>query len=465
MQQPNKIAAYLETVRQQIRWKKAQTPVIEELENHLTDQKHAYINDGLDEETAINKAVAEMGDPVVVGEQLDRTHRPRPDWLSLIMTAGLLILGLLIQFLIRSDIHNGMEMFSKQVIWAGLGIIVLLAAYFLDFTIMGKYPWIIYLLLIAVTVAGFWFYGGFHGGNSRLTAIYPLLLFPTTFAGMVYSKRNKGYDGLILCGTAAIVPALLSLIIHNSTVLFLIGISCLTILTYSVAKGWFNVRKIYALLILYLSSAVVFSIMFFMLMSQPYARQRLQVVFNPALEPTGIGYVGTVIQKFLLHSRLVGEGLPVSGYGQYPASQVLPAANTDFILTYLTYKFGWILLIGLILIFGAFIVRSLIICKRQQSVLGQLVSLAIILTFALQSFIFIVSNLGFLLLAPVSLPLISYGGRSLLTNMFLIGLLLSTFRTGSLVRDNIGAGVTKPGPFIQYNDGKIIIDFKTHSIN
>lgn len=270
---PSRIIEYLETVRQQIRWKKAQPPVLEELENHLTDQKNAYISDGLDEETAIIKAIAEMGDPVIVGEQLDRTHRPRPDWPLLIMTAGLLFLGLAIQFMIGTDIHNGMEMFSKQVIWVGLGIIVLLAAYFLDFTIMGKFPWIIYLLLIAVTVAGFWFYGGFHGGNSRLTAIYPLLLFPTTFAGMVHSKRNKGYDGLILCGAAAIVPALLSLIIHNSTVLFLIGISCLTILTYSVAKGWFNVRKIYALLILYLSSAVVFSIMFFMLMSQPYARQ------------------------------------------------------------------------------------------------------------------------------------------------------------------------------------------------
>ncbi|KLU62354.1 lipid II flippase FtsW [Peptococcaceae bacterium CEB3] len=399
MQLPDKMVEYLETVRQQIRWKKAQAPVLEEIRNHLSDQKDALIKDGIDEETAICKAIEEMSDPVVVGEQLDRTHRPRPDWPLLAMTAILLLFGLSIQFMIGLDIHNGMEMFYKQVIWSGLAIIVLLVAYFVDFTIMGKYSWIIYLLLIAMTIGGSWFYGR---GYARLTAI-PLLLFPTIFAGMVYRIRNRGYGGLILCGATAIIPALLSLFTHNWTVLALICLSCLTILTYALAKGWFNVRKLYSLLILYLSSAIVLSMMFFTLISQPYARQRLQVVFNPSLEPTSSGYIGTVIQRFLSNSRLIGEGLPVNGYGQYPLSHLLPGANSDFILTYLTYKFGWIIFIGIILIFMAFITRSVLMGTRQRSLLGQLVSLAIILTFAIQWFTFIVSNSGFLLFGPLTL--------------------------------------------------------------
>lgn len=189
---------------------------------------------------------------------------------------------------------------------------------------------------------------------------------------------------------------------------------------------------------------------------------KVQVVFNPELYPTSFGYLGTVIRQFLFHSRLIGVGLPLSGYGQYPAARILPEANTDFILTYLTYKFGWLLLIGIILIFGAFTVRSLIVCKKQKSVLGQLVSLAIILTFALQCFIYIVSNLGFLLFGPLAMPLISYGGRFLLTNMFLIGFLLSTFRTGDLVRENVHDVVAKPGRLIQYDNGKIIINLKAN---
>ncbi|MDD2234126.1 MAG: FtsW/RodA/SpoVE family cell cycle protein [Desulfitobacteriaceae bacterium] len=456
MPQSNRFADYLEIIRQQIRWKRVQPYVLQEIENHLTDQKDAFERNGIDEETAIIKAKAEMGDPVVVGEQLDRTHRPKPDWPLLAMTAILIFLGLSIQFIIGTDIYNGMEMFYKQVIWAGLAAIVFLVAYFLDFTILGKYSLIIYLLLVAITLSDYWFSDVRTTGYN--TAIYPLLLFPTIFAGLVYRMRNKEYGGLVLCGAAVIVPALLGLLIHNSTVLFLIGTSCLIILTVAIAKGWFNVRKLYALIILYLSSAVTFSIMLFMM--NDYAWNRLHVVLNPSLDPTGAGYITTLIQRLLLHSRLFGEGLPVSDYGQYPISKILPEANTDFLLTYLTYKFGWILFIGIILIFLAFIVRSVIISKRQKSVLGQLVSLAIILTLVLQFLTFVTSNLGFMLFGPVSLPLISYGGRGLLINMCLIGFLLSIFRTGSLVSDDTEVAGIKSSRLIQYENGKIIIKLK-----
>ncbi|WP_019849600.1 FtsW/RodA/SpoVE family cell cycle protein [Desulfitobacterium sp. PCE1] len=458
MLQSNKFADYLETVRQQIRWKRAQTYVLEEIENHLADQKDAFQRDGFDEETATIKAIAEMGDPVVVGEQLDRTHRPKPDWPLLAMTAMLIILGLSLQFIVGTDINNGMEMFYRQATWVGLAVIVFLVAYFLDFTIVGKYSLIIYLLLIAITLGDYWFFGVRAAGYN--TVIYPLLLFPTIFAGLVYRMRNEGYWGLAFCGASVIVPVFLILLIHNSTVLFLIGTSCLIILTVAIAKGWFNVRKLYALLMLYLSSAVIFLTMFFMMINQDYVRIRLQLALNPSSDPMGVGYMPTLIRRLLLHSQLFGEGLPVTDYGQYPIAKILPGINTDFLLTYLTYEFGWILLIGILLVFVAFIVRSVIISKRQKSVLSQLVSLAIILTFAIQFLTFVASNLGFLLFGPVSLPLISYGGRALLINMCLIGFLLSIFRTGGLVRDNIGVAGIKSSPLIQYEDGKIIINLK-----
>jgi len=95
MEQPSKITEYLEAVRQQIRWKKAQSSALEEINNHITDQKNAFVSDGLNEEEATDKAIVEMGDPIVVGEQLDRAHRPKLIDIGTIILGIFLVLGIL----------------------------------------------------------------------------------------------------------------------------------------------------------------------------------------------------------------------------------------------------------------------------------------------------------------------------------------------------------------------------------
>lgn len=70
-----KIREYLNDVCNQIRWKKAHYIICEELENHIIDQKAAFVQMGMDEETATDKAIKEMGDPILVGSELDQTHR------------------------------------------------------------------------------------------------------------------------------------------------------------------------------------------------------------------------------------------------------------------------------------------------------------------------------------------------------------------------------------------------------
>lgn len=467
MQQPKKIAEYLEIVRQQIRWKRAQPFALEEIRDHITDQKNAFMDDGLNEEEATDKAILEMGDPIIVGEQLDRAHRPRPDWPLLLITAAMLLLGLAVHIWIGPNhLNNGAEMFQKQIIWAGIGIIVMFALYFLDFTIIGKYPKIIFFALCTVTLASYLY----EGNRMAPSTIYLLLLFPTAYAGFIYSMRNKGYSGFAFCMVVYLIPAYLLMLIPRYlsripyiTTLFLISCSCLILLSATVIKGWFNIRKIFAIPLIVIMAAVVLSTTYIMIMGNGYYTSRIQAMINPSLDPTRTGYIESMIHRFLSHSRFIGQGLPISGYSEYLPSQLLPATNTDFVLTYLIYRLGWIVLIGVILILSVFIFRAVLLCKKQKGVLGFFVSLAIISTFAVQSIVYIAYNLGLTLLPPVSLPLISYGGRALVTNMFLIGILLSVFRTGDLVRDKVGDQTEKgANRFIQYVNGQIIIDLKTH---
>ncbi len=467
MQPSDKITEFLEAVRQQIRWKRAQPIVLEEINNHLTDQKDALLKEGLDEATAIDKAITEMGDPVIVGEQLDHAHRPKPDWTLLTLTGAMLLLGFAIQFFMDST-FDGAWRFQQQIVWSGIAIIVMLAAYFADFTIVGKYPKTVFFTLCVITLYCCFFNGTVLG--RAFYAIYPLLLFPTAFAGLVYSMRNKGYGGLILCGAAFVIPAFLSMLVPSLTVLFLLCVSCLIILTAAVLKGWFNVRKRSAMLILYIAAAAVLSASFFMLMmGTGYRAERLRCALNPSLDPQGMGYIGTTVQHILSHAQLIGSGMPMNYYGisveasNILAVRILPAINTDFLLTYLIYRFGWIALLGIIALFAAFIIRAARLCQKQKSVLGFLTSTAIVATFSVQFIVYIASNLGFMLFAPLSLPLISYGKMALVTNMFLIGLLLSVFRTGALVRDKTETVAVRFNPFIQYDNGRIIIELKSNS--
>lgn len=467
LQPSDKIAEYLEAVRQQIRWKRAQPIVLEEINNHIIDQKNAWLQEGLDEATAADKAITEMGDPVMVGEQLDHAHRPKPDWTLLILTVAMLLFGLAIQSFINSD-FDGAGAFQEQLIWVGIAILVMLTAYFADFTIVGKYPILVFLALGVITLVCCLFTETVLGRAEY--AIYPLLLFPTAFAGLVYSMRNKGYGKLILCGAAFIIPAFLSLLVPSLTVLLILGVSCLIILTAAVLKGWFNVSKRSAMLILYIPTAAVLSAPLFILMiGTGYRAERLRYALYPSLDPQGMGYMGTTVQNILSHAQLMGSGVPMNYYGgsvdasNILSARILPAINTDYLLTYLIYGFGWIALLGIIALFAAFIIRAAVLGQKQKSVLGSLTSTAIVATISMQFIVYIASNLGFMLFSPLSLPLISYGKLALVTNMFLIGLLLSVFRTGAMVRDKTETVAVRFNHLIQYDNGRIIIDLKGNS--
>ena len=88
---PESVRGYLDAVEAQIRWKRARTVAARELETHLEDQQEEFLAEGHPPEEAERLAVEDMGDPVAVGADLDRLHRPRPQWGMLGLTLALLL--------------------------------------------------------------------------------------------------------------------------------------------------------------------------------------------------------------------------------------------------------------------------------------------------------------------------------------------------------------------------------------
>lgn len=153
-----------------------------------------------------------------------------------------------------------------------------------------------------------------------------------------------------------------------------------------------------------------------------YQRQRVITFLDPAQDPLGAGY-------HIIQSKIaIGSG-GVFGKGWLNGTQAhlefLPERSTDFIFAVLGEEFGLVGIAVLLVIYALIIVRSLHIATQAQDTYGRLLGGSLAMTF----FIYIIVNTGMVTgLLPVvglPLPLVSYGGTSMVTLMAGFGILMS----------------------------------------
>lgn len=464
MQPIEKLREYAHTVCSQIRWKKAHDAVSEEIRNHLMDQRDAYMQEGAKEEEATDRAIAEMGDPVGVGARLDRIHRPRPQWGMLLLTLVLVLLGIYLQMVVQDDIVNRYRIPPGtwyQIRFVLAGAAVLLIAYFSDFTLIGKYPKLTYCSLLAAFAVAFPVSPQVQG--TAYYASFCPLLFPVAFSGMVYAMRGKGYPGIAACVAACFFPAFLAMQVPTLDGMLLIMAGGAVILGIAIAQNWFISKRRQSFMLAYIPFLGALALLAFGYLRTPYAQMRIEAFLHPERDPNGGGYAATVIQSLLENAKWLGGGTLPQRFAE-SARFPLPAIHTDFLLTYIIFKMGWLafgLIVALLLLF---IIWSFKQCLKQKSMLGQLVSVSVLLTFTFQTIHYTVYNLGFVLMGPLSLPLLSFGGVALAVNLGLIGLMLSVFRCGDMARDRKPPSAAAY-PFITWHGHKLIIDFGRRNRN
>ena len=448
MERPSETKAYLSAVLEQIRYKKVHDELSREIEAHILDQKEAYMAQGMDPEEAEKKAVAQMGDPVLVGTELDRIYRPRPEWSIIALTAALLLFGLIIRHfadvqaardLASSDLKvsslalgqflGSLAAGSWRVLFIALGLGLMALIYFIDFTILGRYSRSIFfsLSLLAVLAAGY--LPLTFGHDQHL--LYILMLFPTAFAGVVFRMRGKGYWGVLLCGVCLAIPSTIAFIMSLNSVTFLLPFKASflilwvtgpVLLTVAIWKNWFGSNRLFSMLLIYV----------LLHLGLAGAMIRVWDGLKIAAADSPMDDFARIIKQLLSGARFIGQG---TFNDIYPAGMMLPAIESDFLLTYAIHRFGWIIFLVAASLLVAFIAAAFSKCLRLKSVLAQLVSLSVVLNFTMQTILYILFNLGLASASPLPLPLISRGNGFILVNLCLIGVLLSTFRTGRFVSD------------------------------
>jgi rod shape determining protein RodA len=162
-------------------------------------------------------------------------------------------------------------------------------------------------------------------------------------------------------------------------------------------------------------------IMWFFLMKD-YQKQRVLTFLNPESDPLGSGY--HIIQSQI---AIGSGGLNGKGWLQGTQSQLefLPERHTDFIFAVFSEEFGLWGVVGLLAIYAFIVVRGMIIAVNAQDAYSKILAGSITLTFFVYVFVNMGMVSGILPVVGVPLPLISYGGTSMVTLLAGFGILMS----------------------------------------
>lgn len=430
MQPSKEIKEYGEKVCSQIRYKRARPMIREEIEGHLVDQAESYQSMGIEKKAAVEKSILEMGDPLLIGKELDQTHRPKKQWAMLLLTVSLMLMGMLFQIFIKGA--NSSLAFA-----AIIGPLLLFSFYFSDVSVFFERPFLLFsgiflftfflILLPNPRLNGMPYFVLLSGISISIS--YLSYLVPIGIAALMIGMRNRKYWGILICQLGYLLSAILLFSIPSTSGLLLLTMITLFLLVVAHLKGWFQADKKKGLLLILLPFAVLFLLVGLYLCMNTGIIRRFMLLLNPSLDPGGSGYIPSVIHNMLSHSVLLGRG-------SLPETELLhPQLQPDFIFTSFIFNFGWIPFLLLLGLFIAFIIKGFLLCKKQKSMLGLLLSLSIMCCFTFQTLIDLLNNFGFLFVSQNSVPLFSAANTANILNLLLIGILLSLFRNGDTIRD------------------------------
>ena len=347
------------------------------------------------------------------------------DWWILILAIFLCITGFVALYSTTASSDFG-EL-KKQLMWFGLGIIIMVIFTVVDYKFLGEISPILYAILIILLIGVFftkpingarsWFnIGAFSlqpGEIAKVTTILLLSYVITKIQARGKEEINKIWKLAIIIAVVALPVTLIILepdfgtaatyFVALAIILFVAGID----------------KKYVITLVLLLAIGIPLVYQFVL---PQHAKSRIDVFLNPESDPKGSGYN-------ILQSKLaIGSG-ELTGMGLLNGNQTqlgyLSPKTTDFIFSVIGEEMGFVVAAGVIVMYVFLITKSLFIAKTAKDDLGTYIAAGISGIFLFHMVENIGMTMGLLPITGVPLLFVSYGGSSMLTSFICIGLLLN----------------------------------------
>lgn len=353
---------------------------------------------------------------------VDRRLLQNVDWT--ILVTALAVVGMSAVTLVSLHVGRaGGGVLWRQLAWVGVGLVALLVISSLDYRRLVRIAPAVYVAGLAALVMVF-FIGRTVSGARRWIGlgsftVQPSELFKFAFVLMAVwlltsrAARAGGVTALALTVPILAVPFVL--IVRQPDLGT--GLVLLPVLLALLVGAGLPMRLVGGLLGVGL--AVMPAAWFVM---RDYQRERIMVYLDPVRDPLGSAY--NVIQaKIAIGSgQLLGKG--VAGATQSRLS-FLPERHTDFIFAVFAEMWGFVGCISLLACYAILLLRGFDIAASAREPVGRLVALGATALLATQILVNVGMVTGLLPVVGVPLPLMSYGGSSMLVTLMTLGLLLS----------------------------------------
>lgn len=345
------------------------------------------------------------------------------DWVLFFSVLLLVSLGLIMIYSasLKDEIQN-FEKIKIQISACFLGFFFLFFLTFLDYRVLRDYSLFLYFLLILLLM-GVLFFGQEIRGTKGWFLVGPFQFQPSEiariilivfFAKYLALQERINFKNILQSGLIFLLPIFLIILERDlGTSFVLIGIWFLGIL---LSKK--RIRHVFFLIFLLL----IFFFLGWFFFLEDFQKERILVFLGQNEDSKGIGYQINQAIIAVGSGGVFGKGL---GFGSQSQLYFLPERHTDFIFASALEElgfFGGVLILGLFFVFFWRIIRAL---KSSPDLFSFFLIGFIFFSFLFQFFINLGMNLGLCPIIGLPLPLISYGGSNLFTNMILLGILES----------------------------------------
>lgn len=348
-----------------------------------------------------------------------------------ILLIALLIAAAGVLAIYSSAYQKEAGVWRQQIIWVALGIMVYFALAHFNYRSLWNavyflYALILFLLflvfLLGITRMGAqrWLrFAGFNFQPSELAKLVVIIFLARYFSRKFVSDTSLvspelGISSGLLVPFVFVALPMVFIIeqpdLGSALMLFFVFLA----VAFLARISWRDILLVCAVILLL--SPVFWHFL------KGYQRERLMVFLNPNVDPLGAGY--TLIQSKI---AIGSGGLFGKGWLSGTQSQLhfLPESHTDFIFATFAEEWGFAGSIAVLILYYLLVREGFLIAQRSREHFGSLLAYGISLLLSMQIFINIAMTMGLVPIVGLPLPLMSYGGSSIVVTFAALGILAS----------------------------------------